>query len=113
MGARPIGKGTGLHVPGLYAKVREKELRLALSPDPRLYLVEDDPVAYGAALATAPKFSPTVLYQTEQLVARQPVRFPRWWLGGRMVPKARGWEPYDSRRYDWFILSADDTLVPA
>jgi hypothetical protein len=101
-----------LHVPGLYAKIRAKELKLALAPDPRLYFVKVDPVLYRAALATAPKYIPTVLYQVDELIAWKPVTFPRWWLGGRMVPGARGWEPYDSRRYDWFILSPDDTLVP-
>ena len=30
-----------------------------------------------------------------------------------MVPEAQDWEAYASRRYDWFILSADDTLTPA
>ena len=36
--ARKIGAVEGLQVPGLYAKVRAKELKLALSPDPRLSL---------------------------------------------------------------------------
>ncbi len=114
MGARPISRGTGLHVPGLYAKVRARELKLALSPDPRLHFVEDDPVAYRAALATAPKYSPTVLYQVEELLAWEPVRLPRWLLGGRVTcPEAKGWAPYESRRHDWFMLSADDVLTPA
>ena len=79
-----------LHVPGLYERIRTRELRLAMSPDPRLYLVRDDPVAYRAALATAPEYSPTVLYQTEALLAREPVRVPRWLLGGRVTcPEAR------------------------
>jgi hypothetical protein len=98
----------------LYSRVRARELKLALSPDPRLHLVKDDPVAYEAALATAPKYSPTVLYQVEELLEWKPVRLPRWLLGGRVTcPEARGWAPYDSREHDWFILSADDWLVPA
>lgn len=112
MGARPIGKGTGLYVPGLYAKVRTKELKLALSPDPRLYLVEDDPLAYEAALATAPKYSPTVLSQVDELLAWKPVRVPRWSLGGRMVPSARGWPPFEDRLHQC-VLSPDDVLTPA
>ena len=50
-----------LHVPGLYERIKTRELKLAFAPDPRLHFVEDDPVAYRAALATAPKYSPTVL----------------------------------------------------
>lgn len=114
MVARPIGNGQMLRVEGLYERVRARELKLALEPDPRLHLVEDDPVAYEAALATAPKYSPTVLYQVEALLAREPVRVPRWLLGGRVTcPEARGWAPYEDRRHQWFILSPDDTLVPA
>lgn len=103
-----------LCVPGLYERIRTRELKLAMSPDPRLYLVKDDPVAYEAAVATAPKYSPTVLYQTEELLDRKPVRLPRWLLGGRVTcPEARGWAPYENRRYDWFTLSPDDVLRPA
>jgi hypothetical protein len=41
MGARPIG-GTTLHVPGLYERIRTRELKLAFAPDPRLHFVKDD-----------------------------------------------------------------------
>jgi hypothetical protein len=100
-------------VPGLYERVRSRELKLALSPDPRLHFVKDDAVAYRAALATASKYSPTVLYQVEFL-ARKPVRLPRWLLGGRVTcPEARGWAPYESRRHEWFTLTAEDVLTPA
>jgi hypothetical protein len=93
---------------------RERELKLALSSDPRLHIVKDDPVAYRAALATAPKYSPTVLYQVEELLAREPVTVPRWLLGGRVTcPEADGWAPYENRQHQWFVLSPDDTLVPA
>jgi hypothetical protein len=84
-----------------------------MSPDPRLHFVKDDPVAYAAALATAPKYSPTVLYQTEELLERKPVRLPRWLLGGRITcPEARNWQAYESGRYEWFILTPDDVLTP-
>jgi hypothetical protein len=113
MGARPIGKGT-LCVPGLYERIRSRELMLAFSADPRLHFVKDDPVAYVAALATAPKYSPTVLYQVEGLLARKPVRLPRWLLGGRVTcPEARGWAPYEDQRHQWFTLSASEVLRPA
>jgi hypothetical protein len=92
MGARPISNGNTLHVPGLYEWIRTRELRLAFAPDPRLRFVKDDPEAYEAALATAPKYSPAVLYQVEELLDRKPVRLPRWLLGGRVTcPEARGW----------------------
>jgi hypothetical protein len=107
MGAHPIGNGQSLHVPGLYERIGARELKLALSPDPLLIFVEDDPMAYRAALATAPTCSPTVLYQVEALLAREPVRLPRWLLGGRVTcPEARGWAPYEDRRHDWFHLVA-------
>lgn len=96
-------------VPGLYAKVRGKELRLALAPDPRLWFVKDDPVEYERVAATAPKYSPAVLYQVDELMNYKPVRFPRWWLGA----EAHGWAPYEDHQHDWFVLSADDWLVPA
>jgi len=109
MVARPIGVGTGMHVPGLYERIRTRELKLAFSPDPRLYFVKDDPVAYEAALATAPTYSPTVLYQVEELLDRKPVRLPRWLLGG----EADGWPAYEDQRHQWFWLGADDVLTPA
>jgi hypothetical protein len=113
MGARPISQA-GLHVPGLYERIRTRELKLAFEPDPRLHFVKDSPMAYDAAMVTAPKYSPTVLDQVDELLERKPVRLPRWLLGGCVTcPEANGWEPYDSRRYDWFVLSADDLVVPA
>lgn len=99
---RPLG----LRVEGLYAKVRAKELKLAFSPDPRLYFLRDDPVEYERVAASAPKYSPTVLYQVDELLAYKPVRFPRWSLPA----EAHGWA---HRQHDWFILSADDWIVPA
>jgi hypothetical protein len=113
MGARPIGMA-GLRVPGLYEKIKTRELKLAFAPDPRLYFVKDDPLAYEAAVATAPTYSPTVLNHTEALLERKPVRLPRWLLGGRVTcTEARGWGPYEDRRYQWFTLTADDVVTPA
>jgi hypothetical protein len=98
----------------LYSRIRTRELKLALAPDPRLHLVKDDPVAYAAALATAPKYSPTLLYQTEELLEWKPVTLPRWLLGGRVAcPEAAGWPPYEERRHQWFTLTPDDVLVSA
>jgi hypothetical protein len=112
MGARPIGCTT-LHVPGLYQRIRTRELKLAFAPDPRLHFVKDDPLAYKATLATAPKYSPTVLYQVEELLDRKPVRLPRWMLGGRFTcPEARGWLAYEDQRHQSFILTPDDVLTP-
>jgi hypothetical protein len=105
------GVRVGLHVPGLYEKIRAKELKLALAPDPRLYGLTG--LERVAAALNAPKYSPTVLYQVEALLAYEPVRVPRWMLGGRPCPQARGWAAYEDRRHPWFILSPDDTLVPA
>ena len=111
MGARPIGKGTGLHIPGLYQGVRDKELRRALSPDPRLLLGDLPP--HEREVLEAQTYSPTTLGQVDELMEWKPVKVPRWLLGGRITcPEARGWEPYESRRYDWFVVSPDDTLVP-
>ena len=83
--------GTALHVPGLYERIRTRELKLAFAPDPRLHFVKDDPVAYEAALATAPTYSPDrAVPDVEELLARKPVRLPRWLLGGRVAcPEAR------------------------
>jgi hypothetical protein len=101
-----------LHVVGLYERIRSRELKLAMSPDPRL-LLGDLPPHERAVLETQ-TYSPTVLYQVEELLERKPVRLPRWLLGGRITcPEARGWAPYEDHRHDWFILSPDDTLVPA
>jgi hypothetical protein len=99
VGARPIGMGMSLRVPGLYERIRTRELKLAFASDPRLHFVKDDPVAYAAALATAPEYSPTVRYQVEELLERKPVRLPRWLLGGRVTcPEARDWPPYEDQR---------------
>ena len=111
MGARPIG-GTTLHVPGLYERVRTRELKLAFSSDPRL-LLGDLPPRERAVLESQ-EYAPTVLGQVEALLAREPVTVPHWLLGGRFTcPEARNWEPYESRRYDWFTLTPDDVLTPA
>jgi hypothetical protein len=109
--ARKIGAVESLHVPGLYETIRDRELTLALSPDPRLLLGDLTP--HERAVLESQRFAMTVLGQTEALLARQSVRLPRWWLGGRTVPEARGWAPYEDRRHDWFVLSPDDMLVPA
>jgi hypothetical protein len=112
--AKRIRAEDGLTVPGLYSRIRQRELKLAMSPDPRLHFVKDDPVAYAAALATAPKYSLTILYQVERLLAWEPVTLPRWLLGGRVTcPEARGLPPYEEGRHQWFTLSRDDVLVPA
>jgi hypothetical protein len=110
--ARKIGAVESLRVPGIYKKIRDRELTLAFSPDPRL-LLGDLPPHEREVLETQ-KYAPTVLYQVEELLERKPVRLPRWLLGGRITcPEARGWAPYEDQRHDWFILSADDTLTPA
>jgi hypothetical protein len=110
--ARKIGAVESLHVPGIYKKIRDRELKLAFSPDPRLSL-GDLPPDERAALESQ-KFSPTVLYQVDELLAYRPVRLPRRLLGGNVTcPEARGWAPYDNRRHEWFILTHDDVLTPA
>jgi hypothetical protein len=112
MVARPIGNRNTLHVEGLYEKIRTRELKLALSSDPRLSL-GDLPPDERAALERQ-TYSPTVLYQVPELLAYKPVRLPRWLLGGNVTcPEARGWAPYDNRQHQWFILTPDDVLTPA
>lgn len=110
--ARKIVRDSGLHVPGIYERVRERELTAALAPDPRLWSV-DDPGERERLAATAPTYSPTPLGQVEALLARQPVRVPRWYLGGRTYPEVRDWPTYADRRHPWFRLSPDDRLTPA
>jgi hypothetical protein len=111
MGARPIGLA-GLRVPGLYEKIRTRELKLALSPDPRLLLGDLPP--HERAVLEAQTYAPTVLGQTDELLARKPVRLPRWLLGGRVTcPQAKGWPPFEDRQHDWFTLDASDVLTPA
>jgi hypothetical protein len=114
MVARPIGNGNTLRVEGgLYEKVRTRELKLAFAPDPRLSLIRDS-VERERVAATAPRHSPTVLFQVEELLARRPVRLPRWLLGGHVTcPEAKGWAPYEDRRHQWFVLGPEDVLRPA
>jgi hypothetical protein len=101
-----------LHVDGLYEQVRSRELKGAFAPDPRLLLGDLSP-GERAALESQ-RYAPTALGQVNELLARQPVKLPRWLLGGRITcPEARGWAAYESRDHDWSILSPDDTLVPA
>jgi hypothetical protein len=75
MGARPIGNGNTLLVAGLYERIRSRELKLALSPDPRLL---GDLTSHERATLESQNFSPTVRYQVEELLHHQPVRLPRW-----------------------------------
>ena len=72
-----------------------------------------DPEEWGRAAAASPRFSPTVLSQTEALLAHEPVRLPRWLLGGVTCPEAKGWPAYEDRRHQWFTLTAGDVLTPA
>jgi hypothetical protein len=105
----------GLQVSGIYERIRTRELKLAFEPDPRLHFVKDSPMAYDAATVTAPKYGPTVLYQVDELLERKPVRLAsmavRWACHlsrGERLGTIR--QPVDTT---WFILSVDDTLVPA
>ena len=100
-----------LHVPGVHEKVRARQLSQALRPDPRLGLVGN--VERPLALTPPESWSPTSLGQTEKLLRREAIRLPRWFLGGRTIPEARGWAPYDDRRVTWFTLTPDDGLTPA
>jgi hypothetical protein len=112
MVARPLGARDALRVAGLYEKIRTRELKLAFSPDPRLTLGDLSPPERAAL--ESQKYAPTVLYQVSELLAYQPVRLPRWLLGGNVTcPEARGWAPYEDRRHEWLTLTADDVLTPA
>lgn len=82
---------------GLYERIRAAELRVALSPDPRLSMITD-PEEWGRAAAASPRFSPSPLGQVEALLARQPVRLPPSYIGGRTCPEVRDWPPYEDRR---------------
>jgi hypothetical protein len=102
-GCRP-----GLRVPGCYDRLRANELRVALWNDPREGL-GDRPLA----LAPTDRYSATALGQAHAALKREPLRVPRWYLGGRTIPEARRWPAYDSRAHDWFTVTADDVITPA
>ncbi|MGE2723556.1 hypothetical protein [Mycolicibacterium pulveris] len=101
----------GLHAPGIYERVRQRELSVARAPDPRLSAFTDSAERKHQAV-TAPPYSPTPLGQIEALIARQPVRIPRWYLGGHTFPEVRDWAPYADRRHQWFVLTPDDRVTP-
>jgi hypothetical protein len=114
MSARPIGKGTGLHVAGLYRTVLETECQCAEGPDPRLFLSLETPeqrAEWEQSKDEGRRLAALAL--DELLAAAEPIWLPRWALCGRIVPDVRGWAPYEDRRHQWFVLSADDLLTPA
>jgi hypothetical protein len=108
---RADSHGPGFRVDGLYERVRAAELRTALSPDPRLSTITD-PDERERVTASAPKYAPAALGQTEALLARQPVRVPRSYIGGRTCPEVRDWPPYRDRAVRWFAVGPDDVLSP-
>lgn len=80
---------------------------------PRLCTI-NDPVERERMAATAPKYSLTVLYRVDALLANQPVRVPRWLLGGHVrCPEAVAWPEYTSRRHQWFTIDVNDVVRPA
>jgi hypothetical protein len=58
------------------------------------------------------KLAPTALGQTEALLERNPVRVPRWYLGGRTSPEAKDWPIHTDVHHPWFIVGPDDLLTP-
>jgi hypothetical protein len=105
------GRDGGFYVPGLYERIRSRELAVALKPDPRLYFIED-PVERERAAAAAPKYSPTALGQVEKFLAHKKVKVPRWALGGRSEPPGiRSWPPF--REHEWFWVGPDDVIHAA
>ena len=70
-----------------------------------------DPDDRERVAITAPTYSPTALGQTEALLARQPVRVPRWMLGGRTCPEVRGWSLYNDRRHQSYTVGPDDIIT--
>jgi hypothetical protein len=110
VGVRPIEESVSLTVAGIYQRIKNYELTVALKPDPRLFLQglsEDE----RAALETQ-RFAPTALGQVEALMQGLPVMVPKWYVGGRSYPEVRGWHPYSHGRVKWFIVTADDKITP-
>ena len=111
MGVRSFDEPVGLYVPGLYERIKNYELQVALRPDPRVSTISD-PDERERVAATAPRYSPTALNQVDALMSGLPIVVPRSYVGGRSYREFHGWPPYDGRRIKWFIVTSDDRVMP-
>jgi hypothetical protein len=98
----------GLHMPGLYETLREKELKTALTPDPRLSMIDPDERERVAANCYN-RYSPTALGQVDELLAKEPVTIPRYMLTRSDLAD---WPPFRDRRHQWFTVGPDDVISP-
>jgi hypothetical protein len=105
----------GHRIPGLYERLRDKELAAAAKPDPRVCVHLDPGPQRDAAieenLRTQQRQDRCVL-DVGALDAYEPVTVPRWYLGGHSFPEARDWPEYRDPNLTHYVVTPDDNLSP-
>jgi hypothetical protein len=105
----------GHRIPGLYERLRDKELAAAAKPDPRVYVhLEPGPerdAAIASNLRTQPRQDRCVL-DVDALDAYEPVTVPRWCVGGHSFPEARDWPEYRDPNLKGYTVTADLRVTP-
>ena len=103
----------GHRIPGVYKRIRDKELAAAAKPDPRAVFGLEGAEREAAAasnLRTQPRQQRCVL-DVDALDAYEPVTVPRWYLGGHSFPEARDWPEYRDPDLKGYTVTADDRVT--
>ncbi len=103
----------GHRIPGVYKRIRDKELAAAAKPDPRAVFGLEGAEREAAAasnLRTQPRQQRCVL-DVDALDAYEPVTVARWYLGGHSFPEARDWPEYRDPDPKGYTVTADDRVT--
>jgi hypothetical protein len=109
-----IAATAGHHVPGSYVSERAKTLAQAAQPDPRVWVGIEGPALDAAIeenLRTQPR-QQRVTLDVDALEAWEPVKLPKWWLGGHDYPRARDWPQYHDPAVVGWLMYPDDRIIP-
>ncbi|MDT5071298.1 MAG: hypothetical protein QOH82_618 [Mycobacterium sp.] len=104
----------GHHLPGVYKRIRDKELAATAKPDPRAVFGREGAEREAAAasnLRTQPRQQRCVL-DVDALEAHEPVTVPRWYLGGHSFPEARDLPEHRDPNLKGYTVTADDRVTP-
>ncbi len=111
------GYGPRRSIPGLYRSLRDRAVRAASEPDPRVMLLDDggqrrrliEADRIEAALEPARRRAKTWL-DLDGLEAGQPVEVPKWMLGGNRWPQPKLWPEGRDRTVTGWLVQPDDRV---
>jgi hypothetical protein len=98
----------GIHVPGIYGRLLEREREVVVTPDPRWFRTDA-----GRRGEPCPLHLMRTSLILAALKAGEPVEVPTYRLGGRSVPDDRLRRmPHEDRSIAGWLVHADDMVVP-